>query len=1192
MSVRLVLGRSGSGKTELILQEIKTRLIADPIGEPIIYLVPEQMSFLSEYRLSTDPELGGMIRAQVYSFPRLAWRILQETGGFTRKHLDSVGVSMMIRKIIEDKKADLKIFQRAADKTGFVEQMEKLLIEFKRYAINPDELSGKLAGSPAGNKALSDKIHDLEIIYRQFEDELFGKYLDSEDYFRLLAEKISSSDYIKNAEVYIDGFYSFTPLELMVIDQLMGTARRVTIALPVDRNFKETKPDELHLFRSTGETCQTIQEMISTKRYMLEEEVLLTDQRRWQNPSLRHLESEFDSRPATSYSGEAAIHISQAANRRAEIEGVAREIRSLARKKGYRYRDIAVLMRNGNDYREVLQTIFDDYELPYFIDQKSNMLNHPLIELIRSSLETVLGNWRYEPIFRAVKTDLLFPAKQNIHKMREQMDMLENYVLAYGIQGEKWTRKDQWKYRRIRGLEFDGAVQTDAEKQIEQELNDLRLLITAPLQRLARRLKRANSGQKMAETVYLFMEELDIPAKLEIWRMAAEQDGRLVEAREHEQAWNGVINLLDQFVEMLGESKVAAKQFVSILDAGFESLKFSLIPPAIDQVLIADLEKTRLADIKAAFIIGVNEGVLPAKMSEEGIFADDDRELLQTKGIKLAPGSRLKLLDENFIAYKAFVTPSELLYVSYPIANEEGKALMPSAYIKRLADLFPTHHAHLLLPDPAELPELEQLEYAAGKNVALSYLTSQLQLKKRNYPVYDFWWDVYDYYIKDHRWADSARKVLSSLFYENRTKQLSESVTKELYGEQIDASVSRMELFNSCPFSHYVQHGLKLRDRQIFRLEAPDIGDLFHAALKQIAETVMERNMSWARLTRSEVEELAKDAVEKIAPKLQNEILLSSNRHHYIKRKLQNIISRASLVLSEQAKASGFSPIGLELGFGRQGQLPPMAFSLKNGTRMELMGRIDRVDKAENENGVYLRVVDYKSSIKDVNLTEVYYGVALQMLTYLDIVITHSPLLVGRMADPAGVLYFHVHNPVVQAGKMLTMDEIEAEILKRFKMNGLLLNDEKVIRLMDNSIDTGSSDIISAGFKKDGSLLKSSKVASREDFDHLRQFVRRKYLETGNGIVSGIVDVSPFKLKDRVPCTFCSFKPVCQFDQAVPANEFRKLPAIKKEDILQTLRQDENRASGEGAPLKRGKLGDIKKHDILAAIGEEDENLG
>ena len=262
-----------------------------------------------------------------------------------------------------------------------------------------------------------------------------------------------------------------------------------------------------------------------------------------------------------------------------------------------------------------------------------------------------------------------------------------------------------------------------------------------------------------------------------------------------------------------------------------------------------------------------------------------------------------------------------------------------------------------------------------------------------------------------------------------------------------------MELFHSCPFSHFAQHGLKLRERQIFNLDAPDIGELFHAALKYIAETVMVQKLSWSSLTREQSERLAKDAVETLAPKLQNEILLSSNRHTYIKRKLEQIISRASIILSEHAKASGFSPVGLELGFGPKSELPPLSFQLRNGTKMELVGRIDRVDKAEDESGVYLRIVDYKSSEKELNLGEVYYGMALQMLTYLDIIISHSTSLIGSEAIPAGVLYFHVHNPMINAKKIMTLEEIEEEISKKFKMNGLLLGEENAIRLMDISLD-------------------------------------------------------------------------------------------------------------------------------------------
>ncbi|WP_066394771.1 helicase-exonuclease AddAB subunit AddB [Neobacillus mesonae] len=1156
MSLRMVIGRSGSGKTAMFLKEIRDKLVENPEGPPLIYIVPEQMTFQTEYGLATDKEIGGMIRTQVYSFSRLAWRILQETGGISRTHLNSVGISMLIRKIIEEQREQLKLFQRAVDKNGFIKQLEQMVTEFKRYCIRPEELVN--SSNQLSSNALQDKLHDLEIIYQKFEDEIFGKYVDSEDYFRLLAEKIASSSYLCNAEIYIDGFYSFSPQEYQIIQELAGHCKRLSIAMTTDRLSFNTPPDELDLFRAANETCCTLFEMASALQLEIEQPVVLQQQRKWDHPSLMHLEKNFDERPVQSYQGEPAIHLSQAANRRAEIEGIAREIYQLVRTKGYRYRDIALLIRNGRDYHEIVEPVFSDSQIPYFIDQKRTMLNHPLIELIRSSLEVIHSYWRYEPVFRVVKTELIFPLQENLGKMREKMDKLENYVLAYGINGSKWTKKERWEYRNIRGLEIGTKLQTDAEKEWEQELNELKIMITAPLLRLSRRLNRADSGRKLCEAIYLYLEELDVPAKLENWKTAAEEKGNLVQAREHEQVWNAVIDLLDQYVEILGDDKVPLKSFSAILEAGFESLHFSLIPPALDQVLIGDLEKSRLNQIKVVFVAGVNEGVLPAKISDEGILTDEDRELLMMQGVKLAPSSRIRLLDENFLAYKAFTAPSDLLYVSCPLANEEGKSLIPSSYIKRLKEMFPEAQELFYVTDPADLMEHEQLSFVTNETTTLSYLNAQLQLKSRNYPISDLWWDVYNYYLKSPE-KQQAQKVLSSLFYTNQTVKLAKETADELYGETIQASVSRMELYNACAFSHFAQHGLKLRERQVFRLEAPDIGELFHAALKQIADIVNEQKLSWAQLSRQQCEALAKEAVNTLAPKLQNEILLSSERHHYIRRKLEQIITRASLVLSEHAKVSGFSPIGLELGFGPKGKLPPLAFSLKNGKRMELAGRIDRVDQAKvDDTSVYLRVVDYKSSQKDVNLTEVYYGLALQMLTYLDIVMTHSKELVEMKASPAGVLYFHVHNPFVNSTKVLTVEEIEQEILKKFKMNGLMVSDPEVIRLMDQTLESGDSQIIAAGIKKDGQLSKKSKVASLKEFDDLRDYVRGIYQKTGNEIMDGETNISPYKLKEKIPCTFCPFKSVCQFDESIEPNRFRILTPHSKEDVLEKIRKEDS----------------------------------
>lgn len=1158
MSLRFIIGRSGTGKTTFILNEIREKLKENPDGPPILYIVPEQMTFLSEKELVQTPGLVGMIRAQVYSFTRLAWRIFQETGGASRNHVTSAGLNMLIRKIVEDHKNDLKLFRQASDKSGFVQQLEQMFTEFKHYCVEPADLAKQREEMTFlhSTRALAEKLHDIELIYRLFEKSLEGKYLDSNDYLRLLAELIDRSQILENAEIYIDGFHSFTPQEYLVINHLMKKCSRVSVALILDRPFKNELPDELDLFRMTGETYARLYDTAKQENIRVEQDVQLVNPGKFKAGSLRHLEAGFENRPVIPSEEKNGIKLLTAANRRAEIEGIAREIRRLVMEERYRYKDIAVLVRNGNEYRSALETIFHDYEIPFFIDQKRSMLNHPLVELIRSVLEVINGNWRYEPVFRAVKTDLLFPLGENIDTLREQMDRLENYVLAYGKKGNDWTKNERWSYSRFRGLESAHFVQTDKEREFERELARLRDIVTLPIVRLSRRLKKAEKGRDLCEAVYLFLEELEIPKKLELLSKKAEEKGRLVESREHDQAWNAIIELLDQFVEILGDTNISLEKFISIVDSGLEETKFSLIPPAVDQVFVANLELSRLSHIKTAFVAGLNDGVLPARMADRGVLSDEDRTALLQAGMPIAPDSRKRLLNEEFVAYRAFTTAEEQLVLSYPLADDEGKALQPSPFIERIRAMFPHAAEKTIVNEPAELFEEDQLEYVSHPNSAIAYLTGQLQLKKRKYPMADFWWDVYNFYMTGPVRKVKAKRILSSLYYDNRTKKLSEETSKKLYGDKIIASVSRMELFHGCPFSHFVSHGLRLQEREIYRLEAPHIGDLFHSALKWIADQINKYHLKWSELTKDQCAQLAKEAVEHLAPKLNHEILLSTNRHAYMKRKLAKVIERASYVMSGHAKKSGFSPVGLELSFGPNQPLPPLAFTLKDGTRMELQGRIDRVDKAENETGIYLRVIDYKSSARQLELSEVYYGLSLQMLTYLDIIVTHSEKLIGKDGFPAGVFYFHLHNPIVESNKVMTLEGIEEELNKKFKMDGLVLEDPDIIRLMDNTLKSGSSQIISAGLKTDGTLRADSKAASKEDFHKLRSHVRGLYKKSGDAILSGYVEINPYQLANKTPCQFCLYKPVCQFDQAMPANQFRIIQKETREQVIARIREE------------------------------------
>ena len=1153
MSLRFVIGRSGSGKTTYLLNELKQRILSEPAGNPLIYIVPDQMTFLSEYKLLSDPEIAGIMRLNVYSFARLALRVLQETGGMNRIHIDSTGMQMLIKKVIDDNKEKLQVFRQASDKFGFLSYVENTLTELKRYNIRPEELQLYRDDNDLP-QTLQDKMHDLEIIFREFALYIKEKYLASEDYLALFVQKIPESSYLQRAEIYIDGFYDFTPLEYSIIAELLKVCPRVTVALPVDKPYPDAAPDALNLFATPGGTYSSIYEIAQTNGIPIEKDVLLPGQPRFSHPSLAHLEKYFSDMPVIPFKDESHIAIAEAANPRAEIEGIGRKIISLVREDGYRFNDIAVLLRDSERYHDLFDTIFTDLGIPYYVDKKRSMLHHPLIELVRSTLETITSFWRRDPLFRAIKTDLLFPLNSSLKELREKMDRLENYCLAYGIQGQRWVSRERWHYRRFRSLDAH-FPQTDEEKAIEDELNTSRDLVRKPIMRLAKRLQEADNIRAMCASLFTYLEELEIPAKLEKMRLAAEQEGNLLLSRDHEQAWNAILDLLDQLVEILGEEKVSMKQFAELIDSGLESLTFSNIPPAIDQVVIADMELSRLDDIRVAFVIGLNDGVLPKKFVDEGILSDEDRETLHAKGLTLAPTTKERLLDEEFVAYKTLTIAHDYLYVSYPVATEEGDALIPSPYIKRLKDMFPNHRRYRWENELNNLDTDEQLDFIVNEKQALTYVTSELQRYKRKEPISPIWWDTYNFLIKSDK-KEHIRRVLASLFFENKAVRLSRTTVKELYGDVLQGSISRMELFNSCAYQHFLNHGLRLREREVYRLDAPNIGDLFHGALKFIGETIRNAKLSWANLTNDEIVRLVKEAMKELAPKLQNEILLSSNRYQYLSRKLEKVIYRATKVMSEQAKLSGFAPVGMEVSFGPKGVLPPVRFRLKNGAEMQLVGRIDRVDEAETDDGIFLRVIDYKSSHHELNLTEVYYGLALQMLTYLDILVRYSEKLIGKRAEPAGVLYFHVHNPLVKTEKPLSDEEIAKRLFKEFKMNGLVVSDPDIIRLMDTSLENGGrSQIISAGISNKGQIYKNSQVAPRDDFDDLRNYVGRVFENTGNEIVSGNVDIYPYKLKDRTACDFCPFHSICQFDSSLKENNYRILPSLKKDEALQLMKE-------------------------------------
>ncbi|GAB6181500.1 helicase-exonuclease AddAB subunit AddB [Desulfotomaculum defluvii] len=1145
MSLRFIIGRAGSGKSHSCLTEVRQKLRENQGESPIILLVPEQATFQYEYMLATTPELKGMIRAQVLSFRRLAYRVMQEMGGAARAHIGELGKKMALRRILEQRKSELKIFHRSAKQPGFADSLASTLSELKLYRIEPRDLKKGIQQmeSDKGN-AILDKLQDLNLLYNDLEEFLMGRFIDPDDYLNLLAQRLQGSPTVHGAEVYIDGFTGFTPQEYRVIEQMLGTAARVHVALCFDPIYLQETCDELELFYPTVETYHILGDMAAALKVPIEAPVLCkgdTPVRFAQKLAIAHLEKNYFRHPLQAGEISQGVKLVACANRRAEVEAAAREILRLCQEEGMNWRDIVVILRDLTNYGDLINTIFNDHGIPVFIDQKRQVLHHPLVELIRSALEVIYQQWTYDPIFRYLKTDLV-PVKRN------ELDRLENYVLSHGIRGNRWIDKRDWTYRKYYTLGEDQDL-NDREAEELAQINRIRYTAIDQLNSFHHKVTKCRNVRDITTALFELLESLAVADRMERWAVEAEKEGRLIEAREHAQIWNNVSLLLDEVVEAMGDEELSLEEYSQVLEAGLESLKLGLIPPGLDQVVVGTLERSRNPNVKAALVLGINDGVLPARPGEEGLFNDYEREALREIGLKLAPGAKRKLFDEQYLIYVALTRASDQLWLSYPHADDEGKALRPSQVIQRVKELLPLLQEHIV---PVEPPATGgDMIFIASPGRTLSYLVAMLRETVAGRQVDPVWLDVYSWFVQQPKYKDFCGRSLAGLYHVNQETSLAAGLGRRLYGSRLRASVSRLERFTTCPFSHFLSHGLKLEERGQFKLAAPDLGQFFHAALKLFADRIKALNLDWGQLSRNQIVTITGEIVNELAPQLQNEILLSTARHRYLIKKLRRTLERAVYTLTEHARRGIFRPIAVEIGFGENGELPAVQLELADNCKMEMAGRIDRIDSAYEGGQHYFSIIDYKSGQTDIKLTDIVHGLKLQLLTYLDVALRHAKQLTEHDALPAGMLYFSVRDPFVITSGPLTEEEAEKNLLKQLKMKGLLLADPLVITQMDQSI-SGQSDLLPVGLKKNGDFYANSKVLTTEQFSLLRNYLEYKLKSIGLQMVNGDISISPYQRGKEKACRYCIFKAVCQFDPLLKDNLFRLL-ADHEEQVLWSL---------------------------------------
>ncbi|HBR01733.1 MAG TPA: helicase-exonuclease AddAB subunit AddB [Ruminiclostridium sp.] len=1144
MSLRIIYGRSGSGKTYCCLNEIKAAI---ELGakKPLVLLVPEQFSFQAERDLVSVLKTGGILKTEVLSFQRMAFRIFSETGGITYPHIHAAGKCMILYRILDQLHGHFKIFSRSADRKGFVDTISTLITEFKRYGVTTGHLD-KAVLELSGDDPLKEKLSELNMIYGEFEKALAQAYRDSDDDLTLAAQKLEASTIYDGAEIWIDGFMNFTPQEYKMIGQLLKKTERVNISLCTDSLEDSRLTLETDVFSPVKQAYRKLAGMARGLGVTEENPVFLhhsPEPRFKDSPELAHLEQNYYSYPYSVFQKETReLSLFSATNIFSEVESAAIDIIRLCRDKNLRYRDIGVISRNLPAYEKIIEAVFSEYGIPCFIDRKTDIKNHPLVRLALSMMDIFNENWSYESVFRYLKTGLTGVGQDAI-------DRLENYVLACGIRGNQWTKNEDW---RMTPELMPDENTLESQKDLLEDINEIRARVWAPLAAFRKKVQGKRTAADFCTGLYDFLCALDVPHTIEKNIESFKAEGQLALANEYSQVWNILMEVFDQTVEVMGEETFSLERFSKIIEVGLGQYKIGIIPAGLDQVLIGSAERSKSHDIKAMYILGVNDGVFPSAAIMEGILTDQDRAALNHLGLELASDTRTQAFNEQYLVYRTLTAASRFLRVSWPIGDNEGKTLRPSSVISRLYKLFPAISVSSdILPARTAAQELKLL---AAKKPAFNQMISALRQKADGKPFNPVWQEVYRSFLLHGEWKEQCKAAKKAFLYKNLAGSIESEKIRQLYGDPAVTSVSRLEKYTACPFAFYVQYGLRARERKIYRLSPPDIGTFLHAMIERFSRIVSTGDKTWRNFDREWCDAKVCEIVDEMLAKMQGTGIAASKRYTVLARRLKRVVARAVWLIAEQMRRSSFDPLAYEVGFGEGEKYPPITVELDSGAKVHLTGRIDRVDAFKTEEGTYLCIIDYKSGTKDFRLSDVYYGLQIQLMTYMDAVWEGGGKLSDSPVYPAGMLYFKIDDPIVSSSSKLSEQEVEAAIMKQLKMKGLLLADVKLIKHMDNTI-SGASQIIPASVNKGDVLGKNTSGATIDQFVLLRRYVKRLLKNLCGEIMKGSVDIRPYKKKNITSCLYCSFSSICQFDASMPENSYRLLYDRNNDEIWNLMNE-------------------------------------
>ena len=1125
MSLKFWLGGATSDKSRQMMKFILDDAAKNP-GRQYLVVVPEQFGLSTQRELVLNSKNCGILNIDVLSFTRMAHRISDEVGSFANvTTLDDMGKSLIIGMLAAENRKELTVFGNNLDKLGVTDKLKSVISEFMQYGISVErayEISDIVAAD--GHSLLAGKLHDVAFLYDRFKEYIKDKYTTVEETLDIVSSLVPHSDTIKNSVIAFDGFTGFTPVQNKLIGMLLEYALSVNVALLYDDCIQDNSASmpirEHELFYLSKHTMDQLGRM-ADERHVIIKDPYKASKININNTCNQNTNFVYTDKATTPELNNIYISIFAGRNPGEEIQMVFNRIVKLVRDEGYHYKDIAILTGDIESYRHPIEREFCKHDIPYFIDRTEAVLLNPFIEYIRSFLSVFADNYSITSVFGFLKSYLTDISDA-------QTDLLENYCIAANIKGYK-----AWHNR------FDMHTRTAGADELLL-LNEVRERIVARFDAFSTSLaakRQLTAGslftvREFSTALYNMIEADGIEDKLKDSARKFAQAQNRKSATEYEKIYVQIMNVLDELCELIPDEKMDIRGFAALLDAGFDNIRIGSVPMGMDYIQVADLTRSRLNDIKALFMVGANDGVIPKVASLAGIINESEREYLTgtIDKLTLAPTAKEDVFTQRLYIYMAVNKPTERLFVSYSRLSPGGKSLLPSYIVRKLKNAVPNVIVETKTDIPGEYSD-EAEAFDALTDMLYPAIRGTIPLKKAKRVK-----GLLKYFIGNRSYKERLLRMIRNEILREDTSNdsIGSALAHALYGNRIVTSITRLEAYANCAYGYFLEYGLTLREREVFSLEARDIGTIFHDSIRAYSQMMQDNNLNWADIPEDELESLMDSAVDSVIERYREEKLSSSARYAFMENRIKKIMRRSASVVRDQIRKGKFTPKYFEVDFDELSDNDTLSIKLSDEDVMRLRGRIDRVDTFETEEGIYIRIIDYKSSSHEMDLAAVYEGRQLQLLVYLNAAMgleknEAERAGMSRNVIPAGVLYYHMDDPIVEAKEELTKDDINTLIMKELRLRGLVNSDPEVLEMMDEDIARDST-VLSVTLTTKGELRSTKQAVSTDDFEVLSKYVTQCIRDMGRSIVTGNIAIPKPDGKHRFTrpdCTFCPYSPVC-----------------------------------------------------------------